>query len=153
MMPTSLYVDGVAVVIDQHAVLLRGSSGSGRSDLALRLIDEGAKLISDEQVELRRDAHRLFVGPVPAMPSELKGMIEVRGMGIVPMPHIEDSQPLSWVVDMAPMSEIERMPLAETAEYLGISIPLLKLDPFAISATAKLRVAVRVGASRILGRE
>ena len=49
MTTASLRIDGVAVSIDGKAVLLRGPSGSGRSDLALRLIDEGAKLISDEQ--------------------------------------------------------------------------------------------------------
>jgi serine kinase of HPr protein (carbohydrate metabolism regulator) len=153
MMPTSLRIDGVAVAIDNQAVLLRGPSGSGRSDLALRLIDEGAKLISDEQVELHREGDRLLIGCPAVMPSELKGVIEARGVGLVAVPHVDRFVPLTWVVEMADAAEIERMPAAETAEYLGIAAPLLKLDPFAVSATAKLRLAVRSGPGHILGRE
>jgi len=153
MVPTSLRIDGVAVAIDSQAVILRGPSGSGRSDLALRLIDEGAQLISDEQVELHREGERLLVGIPAAMPAELRGVIEARGVGLVAVPHVDRFMPLAWVIDMASAAEIERMPAAETAEYLGVAAPLLKLDPFAVSATAKLRLAVRSGPGHILGRE
>jgi len=153
MTSTSLRIDGVAVAIDSQAVLLRGPSGSGRSDLALRLIDEGAKLISDEQVDLHRDGDRLMVGAPAAMPPDLKGVIEARGVGLVSVPHVDCLMPLAWIIDMADAAAIERMPAAETAEYLGIAAPLLRLDPFAVSATAKLRLAVRSGADHILGRE
>lgn len=153
MTATSMRIDGVAVAIDNQAVLLRGPSGSGRSDLALRLIDEGAKLISDEQVELHRDGDRLLVGVPAVMPPDLKGVIEARGVGLVSVPHVDRLVPLAWVVDMADAAAIERLPAAEAAEYLGVTAPLLKLDPFAVSATAKLRLAVRSGADHILGRE
>lgn len=153
MVPTSLRIDGVAVAIDSQAVILRGPSGSGRSDLALRLIDEGAQLISDEQVELHREGERLLVGIPAAMPAELRGVIEARGVGLVAVPHVDRFMPLAWVIDMVGAAEIERMPAAETAEYLGVAAPLLKLDPFAVSATAKLRLAVRSGPGHILGRE
>ena len=153
MVPTSLRIDGVAVAIDSQAVILRGPSGSGRSDLALRLMDEGAQLISDEQVELHREGERLLVGIPAAMPAELRGVIEARGVGLVAVPHVDRFMPLAWVIDMASAAEIERMPAAETAEYLGVAAPLLKLDPFAVSATAKLRLAVRSGPGHILGRE
>ncbi len=153
MTPNFLRIDGVAVAIDGQAVLLRGPSGSGRSDLALRLIDERAKLISDEQVELRCDAGRLLVGMPGLMPAALKGMIEARGLGLVSVPHVDEFVPLAWVIDMARAVDIERMPTADRAEYLGICVPLLKLDPFTVSATAKLRLAVSSGAGHILGRE
>lgn len=153
MPPNFLRIDGVAVAIDGQAVLLRGPSGSGRSDLALRLIDESAKLISDEQVELRRDAGRLLVGMPAVMPPALKGVIEVRGLGLIGVPHVDEFVPLAWVIDMARAVDIERMPKAETAEYLGVWVPCLKLDPFTVSATAKLRLAVSSGAGHILGRE
>lgn len=153
MTPTSLRIDGVAVAIDNQAVLLRGPSGSGRSDLALRLIDEGAKLISDEQVELHREGDRLLVGVPAVMPGTLKGVIEARGVGLISVPHVNRFVELAWVIDMADAADIERMPAADVAEYLGVSAPLLKLDPFAVSATAKLRLAVRSGAGHILGRE
>lgn len=153
MTATSLRIDGVAVAIGEKAVLLRGPSGSGRSDLALRLVDEGARLISDEQVELHRDGDRLLIAVPAAMPEKIKGYIEARGLGLVQVPHVDESVPLVWVVDMVNRSEIERLPPAQTAEYLGLAIPLLKLDPFALSATAKLRLAVRCGPGHILGRE
>lgn len=153
MTTASLRIDGVAVSIDGQAVLLRGPSGSGRSDLALRLIDEGAKLISDEQVELHRDGERLLIGVPEAMPEGLKGYIEARGLGLVQVPHVDTPQQLAWIVDMADRAEIDRLPAAESAEYLGLKTPLLKLDPFSLSAAAKLRLAVRCGPGHILGRE
>jgi serine kinase of HPr protein (carbohydrate metabolism regulator) len=149
----SLRIDGVAVSIDGKGVLLRGPSGSGRSDLALRLIDEGAKLISDEQVELHRDGERLLIGVPEVMPERLKGYIEARGLGLAQVPHVDVPQLLAWVVDMTDRAQIDRLPAAQSAEYLGLKAPLLKLDPFSLSATAKLRLAVRCGPGHILGRE
>ncbi|WP_374654929.1 HPr kinase/phosphorylase [Dongia sp.] len=149
----TLCIDGVAVAIDGKAVLLRGRSGSGRSDLALRLIDEGARLVSDEQVELHRADTQLMVTAPAAMPASLKGLIEARGLGLVPVPYVGEPMPLAWVVDMADKREIERLPAAEMAAYLDLEVPLLKLDPSSPSATAKLRLAVRCGPDHILGRE
>lgn len=147
-----LRVDGVAVAIGGQAVLLRGAPGSGRSDLALRLIDEGGRLVSDEQVELQRRGHRIFAAAPRQMPAELRGRIEARGLGIVPVPHALEPQPLAWVVDMMPAAQIERLPAAAEASYLGIGIPLLLLDPGMASATARLRLAVKCGPDLIMGR-
>jgi len=152
MLDTTLRIDGVAVAIEDQAVLLRGASGSGRSDLALRLIDEGARLISDEQVELQRRDGRLFVTVPELMPAELRGRIEARGLGLVPVPYVAEARPLAWVIDMVSPAEIERLPAALTTKYLGIDVALLKLDPFAVSATAKLRLAVKCGPAHIMGR-
>lgn len=158
-MPTSdasgqrLRIDGVAVAINDQAILLRGRSGSGRSDLALRLIDEGARLISDEQVELQRRGELVFVGAPAAMPADLRGRIEARGLGLVPVPHVTEPKALAWVIDMAAPDSIDRLPASREADYLGVAIPLLALDPFAVSATAKLRLAVKCGPGLIMGRE
>jgi HPr kinase/phosphorylase len=152
MIDATLRIDGVAVAIDDQGILLRGPSGSGRSDLALRLIDEGARLISDEQVELQRRGDRVFISAPAIMPPDLRGRIEARGLGLVPVPHATDSKVLAWVFDMAEPDRIERLPAAASAGYLGIDIPLLKLDPFAFSATAKLRLAVKCGPDLIMGR-
>nr|WP_298685729.1 HPr kinase/phosphatase C-terminal domain-containing protein [uncultured Dongia sp.] len=149
----SLRIDGVAVAIDGQAILLRGPSGSGRSDLALRLIDEGALLVSDEQVELHRHGEHLFVTAPEMMPENLKGRIEARGLGLVPVAHVAEARPLAWVIDMAAADQIDRLPVALSTDYLGVTVPLLKLDPFALSATAKLRLAVRCGPGLIMGRE
>lgn len=146
-------IDGVAVAIGEMAVLLRGPSGSGRSDLALRLIDEGARLISDEQVELERRNERVFAGVPNLMPAHLIGRIEARGLGIVQVPHAPEPLPLGWVVDMVPVSAIERLPKAAAAIYLGIAVPCFSLDPASPSASAKLRLAVANGSAQIVGRE
>lgn len=150
--PSRIRIDGVAVAIDESAVLLRGKSGSGRSDLALRLIDQGARLISDEQVELERRGETLFAMVPACMPEHLLGRLEARGLGIVPVPHVTSALPLCWVVDMTAMHEIERLPAAEQVDFLGVSVPALKLDPSTASATAKLRLAVKCGPNLILGR-
>lgn len=144
-------IDGVAVAIGEIAVLLRGKPGSGRSDLALRLIDEGARLISDEQVELERRDRSLFALTPEQMPPHLVGRIEARGVGIVPVPYVGSPVLLGWVFDMASEAEIERLPIAEQADYLGVTVPKLKLNPMASSATAKLRLAVKCGPGLILG--
>lgn len=149
----SLRIDGVAVAIGEQAVLLRGRPGSGRSDLALRLIDEGARLISDEQVELHRRGDHVLVGAPSALPANLRGRIEARGLGLVPVPHVSEAKVLVWVIDMATAGAIDRLPASCEADYLGIAIPLLTLDPFALSATAKLRLAVKCGPGLIMGRE
>lgn len=146
-------IDGVAVAIGEMAVLLRGPSGSGRSDLALRLIDEGARLISDEQVELQRHGEKLFASVPHLMPADLVGRIEARGLGIVQVPHAPEPLPLAWVVDMAPVAEIERLPMAAMAVYLGVGVPAFSLDPASPSASAKLRLAVASGPAQIMGRD
>src|SRR5512132_603996 len=74
------------VMIDGGAVLLHGSSGSGKSDLALRLIDRGAALVSDDYTLLRRVSDRLVAGP----PVNIAGKIEVRGVGVIEMPHVAE---------------------------------------------------------------
>lgn len=131
-------VHGSSVTIDGRGILLRGPSGSGKSDLALRLIDQGAMLVADDQTELSRNGDRLEMKAPPT----IAGMIEVRGVGIIPMPHI-GSAALDLVVDLAPASEVERLPEPRFCEFEGVSVPLLALDPFTASAPAKLRLALR----------
>ena len=133
-------LDAHATVISLEgaAVLLRGQSGSGKSDLALRLIDEGAVLVADDRVRMRVVDGRLLA----SAPENLAGLLEVRGQGIVAVDFIEEAQ-LRMVVDLVQSSAIERMPEAASAEIAGIRLPLLKLAPFDASAPAKLRLAVR----------
>ncbi|MFM2042306.1 MAG: HPr kinase [Pseudomonadota bacterium] len=123
-------------------VLLRGPSGSGKSDLALRLIDGGALLVADDQVilEMRGGALRARA------PERLAGYLEVRGIGLLPVPHAPDVR-LVLVADLtAPGAEVERLPDPATVDLLGRSVPRIALDPFAASAPAKLRLALRAAA-------
>lgn len=123
-------------------ILLRGASGAGKSDLALRLIDRGARLVADDQCALsRREAPD---GPylVAQAPAAIAGKIEVRGVGIVDVAVLSEVR-LALVVDLTPADAIERLPPEATETLLGITLPRLSLDPTAPSAPAKLRAALR----------
>lgn len=122
-----------AVSIGGKAVLLTGASGAGKSDLALRLIDRGAVLVADDQVELSaRDGH-LFASP----PATIAGRIEVRGVGIVTMPFAADV-PVACVIalDTPP----ERLPEARARALCGVAVPVATLDPRESSAPIKVEL-------------
>lgn len=139
VLPPTLH--GTAIALGGRGVLLLGPSGSGKSDLALRLIDEGARLVADDRVVLRAAAGRL----IARAPDALRGLLEVRGIGIVTLPSLA-SVPLALAVDLVPPEQVERLPEAAEWGYAGISLPRLALAPFEASAPAKLRLAVgRVG--------
>lgn len=130
-------VYGTCVAIDGRGVLLRGPSGSGKSDLALRVIDAGGVLVADDQTRLVREGDRL----VATCPDTISGQLEVRGVGIVPVESVARA-PLDLVLDMMPAEQIERFPEFGTCRYLEIDVPLLGLAPFEASAPAKLRRAL-----------
>jgi RNase adaptor protein for sRNA GlmZ degradation len=134
----TMLVHATAVAVHGRAILLRGPSGSGKSDLALRLIDGGAHLVADDQCELRREHDRILVGAPPT----IAGLIEVRGVGILRMT-AEDRVPLALVADLVPGTSVERLPDERAETLLGIAVPIVALDPFAASATAKLRLALQ----------
>ena len=122
--------------------MLRGPSGAGKSDLALRLIDRGARLVADDRVDLRREGEKL----VACAPSRLSGLIEVRGVGIVQMPCVSDAA-VNLVVDLVPRDQVERLPEAAPVELLGARLRQIALDPFDGSSPLKVMLAVRQGAA------
>lgn len=127
-------IHGTCIEIDGCGILLRGTSGSGKSDLALRLIDTGAYLIADDRVELRADN-----GIVRAFaPKEIIGLLEIRGLGLFETKyHMETA--LRLVVDLMSGVEVERLPMARTCTLEGVCIPFVILAPFEESAVAKVR--------------
>ena len=141
---TSIHASAVA--FGNKGVLIRGSSGSGKSDLVLRLIDgEGfgigkkalrAKLVADDQVLLVRDNNRIIM----SAPRTIAGKLEIRGIGIVDLRHKSKTK-LVLVIDLKPQADIERMPeLSDTVtEILGLKIRRIFIDPLANSAPAKIR--------------
>jgi len=133
------------VVWQGMGVLLRGPSGSGKSDLALRLIDHGATLVADDQVLLEREGDRLLASP----PEILAGLLEVRGLGILKFPH-QEKTPIRLVVDLAELGEVERLPESATVGFLGVSVPLRVLFAFEPSAHAKVRLAMQHAAGLIM---
>lgn len=125
------------VALGDRGVLITGPSGSGKSDLALRLIDGGARLVADDLTTLRAGDGEL----IGLAPPRLAGKIEVRGIGIMPVPSAPRVR-LALEVTLAPSAEIERLPEPETAQYLGLTLPRVTLDPFTASAAAKVRLAL-----------
>lgn len=134
-------VHGTSVALGGQGVLLRGPSGCGKSDLALRLIDQGAQLVADDQTELRRHDDAIAM----TAPATIAGQIEIRGLGILPVPTVA-SAPLRLVVDLVSAADIERLPEPRFCTLLDCSVPLLALAPFEASAAAKLRLALRMTA-------
>ena len=132
-----ILVHGTTVALEGDGVLLRGPSGSGKSDLALRLIDGGARLVADDQTELTRTPN----GLVSRAPVSIAGKIEVRGVGIMRVPTVPSS-PVRLVVDLVPPDRVERLPEPQFCEYLQCSLPLLTLAPFEASTPAKIRLAL-----------
>ena len=117
--------------------MLRGPSGSGKSDLALRLIDRGARLVADDQVALRADPGVLRA----SAPATISGMIEARGIGILSLESVADI-PLVLVVDLVAADDVERLPGPETVEIQGIAVPVIRLWAFGVSAPIKVELAV-----------
>ena len=137
-------VHATAVDIGGGAVLLRGPSGSGKSDLALRLIDGGATLVADDCVLLSRRGADV----VAAAPETIAGRMEVRGLGIVRVP-CAGPAPVRLVADLVRPEAVDRLPKPAETVLLGVAIPLIRLAPFETSAPAKLRLALRLAPREI----
>lgn len=131
-------IHGTCVSVDGAGVLLCGPSGSGKSDLALRLIDGGALLVADDRTRLVREGGGLLA----LAPERLAGRMEVRGLGIVAVAHVRRAL-LALIVDLVAPEAIERLPEARTRSHLGLAVPLIRLNPFEASAPAKVRLAAR----------
>ncbi|HTG37702.1 aldolase [Sphingomonas sp.] len=125
------------VAIRGHAVLIEGPSGAGKSDLALRLIDRGAMLVSDDQTLLRRrDGDTLRA----SAPATIRGLIEVRGLGILDMAHADDV-PVAMIVTI--ISSPERMPPeSRNRTIAGVVIPGIALAALESSAPVKVELAL-----------
>lgn len=144
-------VHGTAIAAGGRAALIRGPSGSGKSDLALRclclapspLIPDRTSLVADDQVVVERIADKLRVSAPPA----IEGSMEVRGLGILDVPAVGAAD-LALFVDLVELGSYERFPdpPMRTA-FLGIELPLLRLAAFEISSPLKLLLALRGSAA------
>lgn len=140
-------VHGTCVALGRTAALLRGPSGSGKSDLALRFLFlarrgpaalEAPILVADDQVHLVRGNGSLLARP----PDTIRGRMEVRGVGVVEVKSLAEAD-LALVVDLVPPQQIERLPDGDaTVRLLGIDLPLLRLTPWEASAPIKLAIAL-----------
>jgi serine kinase of HPr protein (carbohydrate metabolism regulator) len=125
-----------AVATEGRAVLISGPSGSGKSDLALRLLDRGFTLVSDDRTLVRKDGERL----IASAPPNIAGKLEIRGIGIVDMDTVSDV-PVALFVELT--SEIQRLP-DENRErpVLGVRVPLISIDAMSASAPSKVALAL-----------
>jgi serine kinase of HPr protein (carbohydrate metabolism regulator) len=141
----SVQVHGTSVELGGMAILLRGMSGSGKSDLALRLIDRGARLIADDRTQITREGRRLMA----SSPAPIIGLLEVRGVGVMTVASM-DTAPLGLIVDLVDNRAVERLPDPEYVDVLGLRVRRLRLAPFAASTPAKLRLVVSALAEGIM---
>jgi serine kinase of HPr protein (carbohydrate metabolism regulator) len=124
------------VAIGGRAVLIMGPSGSGKSDLALRLLDRGFSLVSDDQTIVKRDGDRL----IATAPATISGKFEIRGIGIVDVDWLEDV-PVALVVELT--TDVTRMPDdSKERVILGAPVPLVSIDATTASAASKVVFAL-----------
>ena len=129
-------IHATCVAIGGRGVLIVGRSGAGKSDLALRLIDRGAVLIADDRALVVREGGAL----IAKAPATMAGRIEVRGLGIVPVPHVSDV-PVALVVRLA--DEDQRYPEPRVRSIAGVRVREVTVDPFRASAPLKVEWALR----------
>ena len=131
---TAKKIHSTSVVIEDLGLLIRGKSGSGKSDLALRLIDSGATLISDDLTICKKIGDYLYLYPH----SKTKGLLEVREIGIMTVPYVENIK-LTLVVELEE-EEFERIPEMMSCSILGMKFPKIKIFGKSPSAVAKIKI-------------
>ncbi|MEZ5825374.1 MAG: HPr kinase/phosphatase C-terminal domain-containing protein [Geminicoccaceae bacterium] len=115
-----------------HGILVQGPSGSGKSDLCLRIIHEGGELVGDDVVRLRRDGSLLV-----ATPYRDAGLIELRGQGIFRFPWRNEAM-IGIVIRLSRGKQLERLPEQASVRLAGVDIPAFDLDASAPSAVARV---------------
>lgn len=129
-------IHACCVAIGGRGVLLRGPSGAGKSDLALRLIDRGAVLVSDDYTALSALDGHLFASP----PTTIRGLIEIRGVGIVELPS-DQNVPVCLVAELGDAPT--RLPEPAKVMIEGIAIPAFAIAALEASAPIKLEYALQ----------
>ena len=138
---TDIYqqIHATAIEINGIAVLLQGAPGSGKSDLALRLIEEGAMLIADDRVDIIKNNGQVCA----RSPSSINGFMEVRGVGVLEVGSTTNI-PVGLLVQLVSGSEIERLPDPEYDQLLNHKIKVIKIEPFSVSASVKIRYVLKL---------
>lgn len=143
MTEDALLYHASCVCRDDYAVLLCGKSGSGKSDLALRLIHDGFTLLADDSVLLSDDNGDLWAD----VPDNIAGLVEIRGLGIVSMPFVRQKK-VGLKVVLSENEKTDRMPEPEMEKIKGIDIPVFRLNAFEASAVVKISYALDVAVGK-----
>lgn len=121
-----------------RGALIEGPSGTGKSDLAIRMIATGFRLVADDRVVVWTSGGRLY----GKAPEALSGMIEARGIGIVPQTPLDFCEVVLLVECRREPGAVERMPDPAAADVFGVAVPRIELWPFEAAGPAKLRRAL-----------
>jgi len=136
-----ILIHGTGVFIDGKGILIKGPSGTGKSDLALRLMALGAELIGDDYVEVSRITQNRAIMQAP---ETIAGKIEVRNVGILNVPFRHMAR-IDMVVELIlDITSLERLPQQKTILLDGAKIPCLDFYAFEASAPEKLRAALKI---------
>lgn len=128
------------VALGKKGILLLGDSGAGKSDLSLRLIqNKKARLVADDRVELEAKEGKIFA----SSPENIKGLLEVRGVGICSFTPIDCCEVFLAVQLCDSIKDIVRIPEDEFFEFQGVKIKKIKLYPFEASSIDKLELACK----------
>lgn len=139
-MSDNLFLHATLVVLNGYGILLSGKSGSGKSDLALQLIEnKGALLVADDIVYVEKKVHKIIGKCAP----DLAGMLEVRGVGIIKYPYIEEAAINLMINLLDDVKTLQRMPKKQTECILGLEIDKIDLYAKENSAVAKILAALR----------
>jgi serine kinase of HPr protein (carbohydrate metabolism regulator) len=134
--PPSETLHASCVAKGGRAILIFGRSGSGKSDLALRLIDRGAQLVSDDYTLVRPAGGALLA----SAPATIQGKIEMRGVGIIDCDPVSDV-PVCLVVGLD--EQVERMPIdPDSMTIAGLALPLVAVSGLEASAPLKVEAAL-----------
>jgi HPr kinase/phosphorylase len=125
------------LMVEKKGVLILGGSGAGKSDLALRLIDEGARLVADDRVELYLARGRLKA----RAPKSIAGLMEVRGLGVIALPFAPSTE-LALAVKLGTETRLPEADLYTPPLAGAPSLPLITLNARLPSAQAKVRLAL-----------
>ena len=127
-------IHGSSIALEDNGVLIVGRSGSGKSELALRLIDSGGTLISDDQTLCLKKQNEIFLFSIKA----IYGLLEIRNMGIIKVPYVENVK-MKIIVSLVQKKTVQ-LYSKNKKRLLGINFPHLEIEPNEISAVAKIKL-------------